>query len=152
MTIKEIYEDLFNLPNDVILAHCISADFALGAGIAAKFTQIGVRDELFNCFSLNKWDNKGYCLITTKTPFNNPRKVGNLVTKEKCYNKPTLQSLTESLIDFRDQLSYPCKIGMPRIGCGLDRLKWPDVKSVIEEVFIDKDCEIIICNLKVTQQ
>ena len=43
MTIKEIKKDLFTMPNDYALAHCISADFALGAGIAKEF------DKRFNC-------------------------------------------------------------------------------------------------------
>lgn len=42
MTIKEEKRDLFTMPSDYALAHCISADFKLGAGIARKF------DELFD--------------------------------------------------------------------------------------------------------
>lgn len=34
MTIKEEKRDLFTMPSDYALAHCISADFKLGAGIA----------------------------------------------------------------------------------------------------------------------
>ena len=37
MTIKEEKRDLFTMPEDYALAHCISADFALGAGIAKEF-------------------------------------------------------------------------------------------------------------------
>ena len=37
-------------------------------------------------------------------------------------------------------------IAMPRIGCGLDRLKWPQVKSLIEEEFTDvENLDIIVC-------
>ena len=38
--------DLFTVPKDYFLCHCISADFALGAGIAKKFAEIGVKDAL----------------------------------------------------------------------------------------------------------
>lgn len=144
MTYKEIYGNLFDLPDDCILAHCISADFALGAGIAAQFTAKGVRDELFSKYAANIWVNEGYCLMTNNTPF----KVANLVTKEKCYYKPTLKSVAEALISFRDQLTeFPVKIGMPCIGSGLDRLKWEDVKDIVKSVFEDVDCEIIVCKL-----
>ena len=39
--------DLFTVPKDYYLCHCISADFALGAGIAKKFAELGVKEELF---------------------------------------------------------------------------------------------------------
>ena len=43
MIFKEEKRDLFTMPEDYALAHCISADFALGAGIAKEF------DKRFNC-------------------------------------------------------------------------------------------------------
>ena len=43
MIIKEVKKDLFTVSNDYALAHCISADFTLGAGIAKEF------DKRFNC-------------------------------------------------------------------------------------------------------
>lgn len=42
MIIKEVKKDLFTVSDDYALAHCISADFALGAGIAKEF------DDLFD--------------------------------------------------------------------------------------------------------
>lgn len=34
---KEVEGDLFDVANNVSLAHCVSSDFAMGAGIAAEF-------------------------------------------------------------------------------------------------------------------
>ena len=39
------------------------------------------------------------------------------------------------------------KVAMPRIGCGLDRQDWTEVKKLIEEVFDDADIEILVCSL-----
>lgn len=39
MIYKEEKRDLFSVPNDYYLAHCISADFALGKGIAVEFNK-----------------------------------------------------------------------------------------------------------------
>ena len=39
------------------------------------------------------------------------------------------------------------KVAMPRIGCGLDRLNWDDVRPMIEEIFKDMDIEILVCVL-----
>ena len=62
MTIKEEKRDLFTMPNDYALAHCISADFKLGAGIARKF------DELFDArqkisVGITKEFNEKRCLL-----------------------------------------------------------------------------------------
>ena len=37
MTFREISGNLFDAPKDFYLAHCISGDYALGAGIAKEF-------------------------------------------------------------------------------------------------------------------
>ena len=46
MTIREEQRDLFTVPTDYILVHCISADLAMGAGIAKEFARRGVKAEL----------------------------------------------------------------------------------------------------------
>ena len=46
MTITGVKQDLFTVPKDYILVHCVSADFAMGAGIAKEFTKRGVKDYL----------------------------------------------------------------------------------------------------------
>ena len=46
MVFKIEHRDLFSVPKDYSLVHCISADFALGAGIAKEFTKRGVKKEL----------------------------------------------------------------------------------------------------------
>ena len=63
--INETPGNLFDYENDYALAHCISADFALGAGIAKYFqARYGTRDELRQtCFS-HVWNGHGYCLVT----------------------------------------------------------------------------------------
>jgi O-acetyl-ADP-ribose deacetylase (regulator of RNase III) len=39
------------------------------------------------------------------------------------------------------------KIGMPQIGCGLDRLKWDKVKAIIAQTFENTEIEIVVCSL-----
>ncbi len=39
------------------------------------------------------------------------------------------------------------KIGMPLIGCGLDRLQWDKVSGIIKRVFENTDFEITVCYL-----
>lgn len=139
--------DLFAMPSDYALAHCISADFVLGAGIAVAFAERGVRDELHRKYDDLKPDpfERGYCLKTTEQQ--GYPVVYNLVTKEKVYHKPTYQSLTDALLELRKQMlgDEIYKLAIPRIGCGLDRLDWERVSLIIKDVFGDTDIEIVVC-------
>ena len=52
MIFKIEHRDLFSVPKDYSLVHCISADFALGAGIAKEFTKRGVKKELLRRYGI----------------------------------------------------------------------------------------------------
>jgi len=139
MILNEVQRDLFSVPHGYYFAHCISGDFALGAGIAVKFNELyNMRKKLKNTVDYIP-DN---CAILIDNVF-------NLVTKRKCYHKPTYASLRESLEDMIETIETLEieKIAMPMIGCGLDKLDWDIVKEIIEDVFEDIDIEILVCYL-----
>jgi len=139
MILREEQRDLFSVPHGYYFAHCISGDFALGAGIAVKFNELyNMRKKLKNTVDYIP-DN---CAILIDNVF-------NLVTKRKCYHKPTYASLKESLEDMIETIETLEieKIAMPMIGCGLDKLDWDIVKEIIEDVFEDIDIEILVCYL-----
>jgi hypothetical protein len=149
MILKEEQRDLFSVPHGYYLAHCISADYALGAGVAKQIEErYGMKEMLKRSLvgsfvdGLELWDDLGPCCIARAN-------VLNLITKKRCFHKPTLDDLKEALIDMRAccQERAIQKIAMPRIGCGLDRLNWDDVRPMIEEIFADTDIEIIVCVL-----
>lgn len=135
MDYKEIHGDLFKLPENYYLCHCISSDFKLGLGIAAEFDKrFDMRRKLFSKYQPNVFKP---CALLVDNVF-------NLVTKEKYWYKPTYQTLRESLIDLRNQvekldIKY---LGMPVIGCGLDKLEWYKVSKIIQEIFSDLDINI----------
>lgn len=134
-------KDLFTVPQGYYLAHCISADFALGAGIAKTFDEVyNMRYKLFNFYDDYNYEG-GDAL-----PIDN---VFNLVTKKKCYHKPTYESVREALECMKEQMEmlYITKLAMPKIAAGLDRLNWDEVYDIICEVFDDTDVEILICEL-----
>ena len=130
--LNEIKEDIFkNLTSTDIIAHCISRDCALGAGIAKKKKKkFNIREDLKNILKINP---SATCILH--------KNVINLITKEKYYNKPTLNSLCAAL----KKMCILCKkngikkVKMPRIGCGLDRLQWIDIKKNIESIFNDEN-------------
>ena len=145
MIINEITQDLFTVPQGYYLAHCISGDYALGAGIAKKFDEVyNMRFKLHRNYAIpdgEKYANVGRALLVDN--------VFNLVTKARYFHKPTYDSLYDTLIDMREQCEdYDItKIAMPLIGCGLDKLNWQQVREVIEDVFGESDIEILICRL-----
>ena len=75
--------------------------------------------------------------------------VFNLVTKNTRWDRPTYDSLRESLEMMKEYVSFLdiTKIAMPKIGCGLDRLSWDEVYDIICEVFEDTNVDIVICEL-----
>lgn len=145
MIIREEKRDLFTVPQGYYLAHCISGDYALGAGIAKQFVEVyNMRFKLHKIFPIpngEKFANVGSALLIDN--------VFNLVTKARCFHKPTYDSLYETLIDMREQCEELdiTKLAIPYIGCGLDKLQWDKVSDVIEDVFEDTDIEILVCSL-----
>lgn len=151
MTIREEYRDLFTVPTDYVLVHCISADFTMGAGIAREFAKRGVKKYLQTSeFALNTCESErvGVCYTTFKTEW---KAVFNLITKQKYWQKPTYKSLQTALNEASKLCgameSYGCtmKLAIPRIGCGLDRLEWAKVKKIIKATFANTDVEILVC-------
>jgi O-acetyl-ADP-ribose deacetylase (regulator of RNase III) len=71
-----------------------------------------------------------------------------LVTKKCSNDKPFFDDLVSSLQRMRDHCAeHNVKhLAMPRIGCGLDRLEWRDVKPKIEEIFSGLDISITVYN------
>lgn len=143
MTFTEVNQDLFMIPKDYVLVHCISADFALGAGIAKEFAKKGVRKYLINCYSTPK---VGMSLTSYSTGW---KAEVNLITKYRYWHKPTYDSLKQSLYSLKQEVMLMKwdKLAMPRIGCGLDKLEWDKVKQIINDTFADTDIEIIVCSI-----
>lgn len=145
MIYKEEIKDLFSVSNEYYLVQCISADFAMGKGIAVEF------NKRFNTKNLLKahypryfldWDSRGRsgdCILEGK--------VFNLITKKYYYNKPTLYSISFALKTMKDicEEENINKIAMPLIGCGLDKLSWDKVSKIIKVIFKYTDIEILVC-------
>ena len=115
MTITEIRKDLFDISNnEYYYVHCISSDYALGAGIAKIFRdRFNMRKKLENSFPNHPLHKALLC-----------DKTFNLVTKERYWQKPTYVTLQKTLNDLKTQCEkYNIKkLAMPKIGCVLDRL------------------------------
>ena len=138
MKIEEKYGNLFEnnhlISKHCCYVHCISADFALGAGIAKEFQkQFNIRDKL-----------KAQCSSPTDPTCIRIDNVYNLVTKRRCWDKPTYATLRQALKSLKNQclLDNITTLYMPKIGCGLDRLAWSRVKVMLIETFKDTEIKI----------
>lgn len=150
MKFEIIKKDLFTVPQGYYMAHCISNDFALGAGIAKQFVEhYNMKFKLQEQFrDGNKYDkNKnwgqyvGQALLVDN--------VFNLVTKERGFHKPTYPNIRKALISMREFMEelYITKLAIPKIACGLDGCDWDKVEEIIYDVFFDYDVEILICEI-----
>ena len=153
--------NLFSLTNEYMLVHCVSSDYALGAGIAKKFRdRYDLATKLQNT-GIHGWNDNGYCVIVnmddnalSTNPGDATHRVANLVTKEKFWHKPTIRTIRESLIDLREQLEdlYEYqnvrRLGMPKIASGLDKQDWEQVRLTIISVFKSMSIDIHVCTNK----
>ncbi|XP_062871234.1 ADP-ribose glycohydrolase OARD1 isoform X2 [Trichomycterus rosablanca] len=137
--------DLFSCPDTDALAHCISMDCKMGAGIAKIFKKKfkGV-EEL-----LEQKKEPGQCAVLKR----DDRFVYYLVTKEKYNHKPTYRTLKQSLEAMKDHCvkNGVSRLSIPRIGCGLDKLCWNKVSLMIQDVFQNTDVVITVYLLKTTE-
>uniref|UniRef100_A0A3Q1FKH8 Macro domain-containing protein n=1 Tax=Acanthochromis polyacanthus TaxID=80966 RepID=A0A3Q1FKH8_9TELE len=127
-TLKQVTGNLFDCPNDEALAHWISADCCMGAGIAVLFKQIfeGVSE------LLKQRKAPGQCAVLLREgrfifylPFINPH--------IPVYYTDCLSSLAA------------CSHS---IGCGLDQLEWMlGFSEILEQVFMGTDITITIYSL-----
>lgn len=135
-------QNLFDVPHGYCFAHCISSDFALGAGIALQFNERYDMKNRLKEFSGDDWD------VGDTIKIDN---VYNLITKEFGYQKPTYENLKAAIEDFSNMvyLEKVKKIAIPKIGAGLDKLDWGIVLSILKEAFRDlEDVEILVCFLE----
>lgn len=145
MTYKEEIRDLFTVPEEYYLAHCISADFGMGKGIVIEFNKrFDMKRKLQSKYPdyVNEWRHNnwcGDCILEGR--------VLNLITKERYFHKPTYESLKSALLVCHSECIWNdiTKIAMPIIGCGLDRLQWDKVSEIIKDVFENTDIEILVC-------
>lgn len=140
MKLVEKQFNLFDVDDSYRLAHCISSDCRMGAGIAVEFqNRFNLRDQLLS-------------IPAEQRIYPASHRVGrvyNLMTKNRYFDKPTYTTLSVALEKLKHQLIWDDvkKIAIPRIGCGLDGLNWACVRQIIERTFEDTDIEILVCYL-----
>ncbi|KAL4083034.1 hypothetical protein QTP88_028364 [Uroleucon formosanum] len=127
--VHKAFGDIFETPEEFHLVHCVSGDLKLSRGIALEFRRRYGHIEKLKQQHPKKTEVAYFKLGS--------RYILNLVTKEKCWQKPTLQDIYESLLNLRRfcQEVEIKKLAMLRIGSGLDQLDESAVLQMIKYIF-----------------
>lgn len=174
LQIQEKKGNLFNCPNNLSLAHCVSEDLVMGKGIAVTFKKTfggiktlkrqGTNPSLTSIYALSH----KHFIIYRISPSNHSllflpgaktgeiaylkrkeRYIYYLVTKKQYFHKPTYASLQSSL----QAMKRHCvkhnisNIAMPKIGCGLDKLEWRIVKKMLTKLFKKTNIHITVYSI-----
>lgn len=70
-----------------------------------------------------------------------------LITKKYSNGKPNIRTMEMALKSLLKQMKEQNlnKLGIPKIGCGLDGLDWSSVKLLIEKIFNGSGIHITVC-------
>jgi len=128
--------NVLNAPYYYRIAHCISADVRVGAGLAKTIQKyFGIREAL----------RKRPCEVGTAEFIRvSGRGIYNLVTKEKYDHKPDFIDLKYALRDVRRQMIRHIQqyLAVLKLEAGLDKIQLSKVIALIFEVFPDTSITI----------
>ncbi|CAL8319209.1 unnamed protein product [Merluccius merluccius] len=122
--LRHVTGDLFSCPEREALAHCISEDVRMGAGVAACFRKAFSGVEELRAQTCCRYDSRASELRASEPQ--------SLRASDLCEGR-----LSETA-------SPPAG---HYIGCGLDRLKWERVSEMLEEVFKDSGVTVTVYSL-----
>lgn len=141
MQLIHVQGDLFSCPQHITLAHCISHDARMSRGIAVDFeNQFNLRSEI---------QNTSRVVGGVVALWRNTRFIANLVTKWRCFHKPTVEDLQRSLFALRDFMHFNnlTEIAMPEIAAGLDAIPLNLTIDLLTEIFQNTPVTIYMYHL-----
>lgn len=137
--LRERTGDLFSSKDS--LAHCVSANFRMNAGIAVEFVRRYGRPQ-----------KKGAVIGDVEIARDRNRYIFHLVTKEVHYGKPTEKTLVLALDTLAEKMKELkiTKLSVPRLGCGLDQLKWEKVREILRNWAVKNGFTVTVYTLAQT--
>lgn len=141
MDYHESTGNILHVPQGYYLAHCISGDFTLGAGLAKEIDEnYDMKEKLQSFYNISDDQHNyvGKALLVDN--------VFNLVTKQFYWDKASYDNLQSALQDMAEQMDelHIKKLAIPHLGCGKDHLDWEVVQEMIEEIFGEKDIYLLV--------
>lgn len=157
MQLEIVKQDITTISSDFLICHCISADTAMGAGVALALVRRfpSMKSEVKDCLATIPFAQRVGQVVFFVDDTTNAI-VANMITKAHYWDKSStmpqgvyLDNLRQCLILVKQVMLERNikKLAMPKIGCGLDRCSWMDVESIILDVFDGTDYDITVCVL-----
>ena len=157
MQLEIVKQDITKLSGNCVICHCISADAAMGAGVALALVRKypDLKPTVQSSLRMAHPETLVGRVAFYADSYSHTL-IANMVTKRNYWDKSTtmpsgyyLKNLKECLENVRSVMDglNEKKLAMPKIGCGLDRCDWNDVLQLIDDVFGDSDIEITVCVL-----
>ena len=144
LSIREFEGDLLE-QTTISWAHCVSANLKMGMGIARQIRNaIGRVNEL----------REQMCGVGEVAVLEDgDRFIFYLITKHMHWDKPTREDFERCLVALRMlcERNRVEVLGIPQLGCGLDRLDWSWVVGAIERAFDGCPIEIRVYTLPGTR-
>jgi O-acetyl-ADP-ribose deacetylase (regulator of RNase III) len=135
MLLLELEGDIFSSLDSLV--HCVGEDLKMTKGIAVQF-----KHRFNGQRSLEQQKKRVGQVAYLKTE---DRYIFHLITKQRsCYDLPSICSLRTCLLELK-QLCIELgvhRLSMPKIGSGMDRLDWLQVKGAIKDAFSDTNMVI----------
>ena len=136
--IKYKVGDILKCNNNI--AHCVSRDIRMSAGLARK-----MRFQFGGIKEMKRLKRDVGDIVVIKR---NGHAIIGLITKKYFWKKPLYSDIESSLLKLKSYLidTNQRSIAMPLIACGLDGKDWNIIERMITNIF-DKNFEITIYKL-----
>ena len=138
--IHHVEGSVFEAPEGVALAHCVSADLAMSAGIAVQFVRRW--PDIRSGYSRSE---PGSLHVHSSTR----GYIFNLITKERFDDKPSLEDFRKSIVALKSKMSALNikTLAVPELGSGRDRLNLSKVIQVLQSILVETGIGVIMYHL-----
>lgn len=145
-TISKVSGDIFaQIGYEIVFA--VDATYKCDVGICKHLNAAyDVENILKQCGADSKWEGKGYCVSFQ----NGAQALNALVVKALPNHIPEYENIKQALSCLAAEINH-CgsiitrRLAIPKICCGdYDKRDWNKIQAIIEEVFADVDCEILL--------
>ena len=139
--IHHVEGSVFEAPEGVALAHCVSADLAMSAGIAVQFVK-----RWPDIRSGSSRSEPGSLHVHSSTR----GYIFNLITKERFDDKPSLEDFRKSIVALKSKMqALNIKtLAVPELGSGRERLNLSEVIHVLQSILVEAGIGIIMYHLR----
>ena len=138
--IHHVDGSVFDAPENVALAHCVSADLAMSSGIAVQFAK---RWPDIRSGSKESKPGSLHIHVSARGP------IFSLITKERFDDKPNWEDFRNSLVALKKTMieMEMRTVAVPELGSGKDKLDLNKVIKMLREVLVEAGIGVIMYHL-----